>query len=371
MHNLLTSSTTYGEHDDKDSGSSVNSRSILHPPSSSIYFPHQLSKRHDLATSDSNALHEDSQTLDDDHEMHTSAMELLYESKVGSVFVKGARFGMRFCGVLLVIAAISLLVLNFGFYFAVILPMMNTQWWTYCFHLAFGVYMAISVGFNYFQCIRVSPGNTPKEWVHSLGDFESFKRIPKTIPGKTWSKWCGRCQQPKPVRAHHCHICDTCVLRMDHHCPWLNNCVGLENHKYFLSFVIFLAIASIYQFFMIGFGLAGVYSPDPVLLESWDFYAMLEMILSGSVGITMLLFSAWHIYLVLTNQTSIEFQFNKGKEDGENPFDIGILQNIQQVFGLLSPQPSVLCWMKLLLLPNAQKSHLDGVSYPTNQQEKV
>ncbi|KAF0982052.1 hypothetical protein FDP41_011913 [Naegleria fowleri] len=384
MHNL--SSTLYPEKE-QESGS-INAKEFtevtIHSPSCSIYHPPQnLSKRHHLAIPDQSEMHpnhdqeeESSCKHHDDleeKEMRVSAMELLYESKVGRVFVKGARFGMRFCGVLLVITALALLTLNFGFYFAVILPMMNTQWWTYCFHLVFGVYMTISVFFNYIQCIRINPGTTPKEWIHSLGvgDLESFKKSPKTIPGKTWSKWCGRCQQPKPMRAHHCHICDTCVLKMDHHCPWLNNCVGLQNHKYFLSFSVFLAVASIYQFFMIGFGLVGVYTPDPLLFEMWDWWALIEMILSGLVGITMFIFSSWHIYLVLTNQTSIELQFNKDKADGDNPFDVGILQNIQQVFGLLSPQPSVLCWIRLLLLPNAQKSHLDGVIYPTNQRENV
>lgn len=39
-------------------------------------------------------------------------------------------------------------------------------------------------------------------------------------------KICKKCHEIKPPRAHHCSICDTCVLKMDHHCPWINNCVG-------------------------------------------------------------------------------------------------------------------------------------------------
>lgn len=92
---------------------------------------------------------------------------------------------------------------------------------------------------------------------------------------------CVVCRARRKMRSHHCKECGRCVDRLDHHCPWIDNCVGLGNQRAFYLFIILLllTIAAFY------YGVV-LYMFDTVFPEiaRGSFGALWHALTSGALG---------------------------------------------------------------------------------------
>ena len=75
----------------------------------------------------------------------------------------------------------------------------------------------------------------------------SVEFIENEIPLITTEE-CLECKIQKQNRVHHCSICNVCIDGMDHHCPWVANCIGKKNEREFIYFMFGTLTALIFLF---------------------------------------------------------------------------------------------------------------------------
>ena len=54
--------------------------------------------------------------------------------------------------------------------------------------------------------------------------------------------YCIKCDDVKPFGTSHCSTCNKCIVDLDHHCPFLQNCVGKHNVRAFTCFCLWCSL---------------------------------------------------------------------------------------------------------------------------------
>lgn len=220
------------------------------------------------------------------------------------------------------------------------------------------------------MAVLSDPGSVPANWGPMIEDERLEMGNPVTLSGYAVPAtrdpelssseglerrpvgYCNHCKNGKPPRCHHCSVCQRCVLKMDHHCIWVVNCVGARNYKFFLLFLVYTFLETVLDTFVLlphflkFFGDARKHSSSPGNLA----VTFLAFVLNLAFALSLLCFLVMHTSLLFSNTTSIEVL--EKKKGVVWKYDLGRRRNFEQVFGTKK-----LLW----LLPLFSKEDLENV----------
>lgn len=238
----------------------------------------------------------------------------------------------------------------------------------FIYHAIFAMFM-----WSYWQTVFTQIGKVPEEFKPAPAEVKKLESeqseddlrhmleyIARDLPvvcrtEDGFVRYCIKCHRLKPDRAHHCSVCKVCVLKMDHHCPWFNNCVSYTNYKFF---ILFLGYAVLYCLFIGATSLRYCIKIWAENSEGSGNYHILILFIGPTLFAASLIFLfGYHCYLISLNRSTLEYLTKPNFQTGadSDDFNLGRYANFVEVFG-----EDVRKWF----LP-ISSSLGNGVSFPT------
>ena len=146
-------------------------------------------------------------------------------------------------------------------------------------------------------------------------------------------KLCHSCHLQRPLRSKHDHYHRKCVHKFDHHCPFVGNTVGRDNHRFFIGLTIF------HQLCFAGFLYSSIIYGYRVKM-SW--FTILFIMYAGFWDLMMVGLGSYHMQLISENMTTNESinlskytYFRDENSDFDNPFCRG--NRLSNILDTMSP----------------------------------
>ena len=194
--------------------------------------------------------------------------------------------------------------------------------------------------------ILIHPGLVSYKWSESLTNNQKLRYC-----------YCDICCLFKTDSVHHCRKCNECFVGLDHHCTWLNKCIGKNNRKSFILFIFSSILVIVYILItMTNQAWRSLRKAEMSILSNTIiiFYSLNFMIL-----VYLLYFFTVHIKLALLDVTTIELLGSTQKIKQAS------LNNFIKVFG-----KNKLTWL-LPIKPDLEQDQCEKHNVIENNQTEI
>lgn len=180
-----------------------------------------------------------------------------------------------------------------------------------------------------------------------VGLITTCTQVPQEVmstsrPSMEW-QFCDACLSYVPPRSWHCKYCKVCILKRDHHCLFAGCCIGQFNHRFFIMFLIYIVIGTLYCvvcesiFLLKTVDLVTPLAPLKIIFPAYAYLTGLET-LSNECSILLyvvnwiaLCGTSWMLHSQIC--MCLRGQVTHDKTVDSFTYDLGKTQNIKEVLG--------------------------------------